>query len=126
MYLVNQIARFSNQPISRTNQWNRLISFASWCKFTKTKGWSKKIWVSMGKIGCDQTGHGTLKLTVFQEWIDGMNWIFACWCKFRKAKSYFPEFWMGVIINLVHKTLKSAVLEWVCELSWSLTCWLWC
>ena len=54
--------------------------------------------------------------------------IFACWCIFRKAKSNFNDFWVGMIKigrgHLVHETLKSA--EWVYELSWSFTCFLWC
>ena len=39
-----------------------------------------------------QSGHTTLKLTVSQEGIDGMNWYFACGCKFRKVKSCFNDF----------------------------------
>ena len=59
-------------------------------------------------------GHGTLKLTVSQERVDGMNWLFAFWCKFKIAKSYFTDFWVGVVENghghyVVHDTLKSAV-----------------
>ena len=41
----------------------------------------------MVKNGCDQSGLKDLKLTVSQEWIDGMNWFFACWCKFMKVIS---------------------------------------
>ena len=55
-----------------------------------------------------------LKLTVSQEWIDGMNWYFACWCKFT-LKSYFNDFWMGVVRNgcghLVHEPRNSAVTK---------------
>ena len=84
----------------------------------------------MVKNGRDQSGHVTLKLTVSQEWIDGMNWYFACWCKFRKVKSYFNDFWVGMVRNgrghLVHETVKSAVSkEWVYEFSWIFACWLW-
>ena len=82
----------------------------------------------MVRNGCGQSGYRTLKLTVSQEWIDGMNWIFVCWCKFRKAKSCIIDFWVGMVENghghLVHETLKSA--EWVYELSWFFPCWLWC
>ena len=78
--------------------------------------------------GCGQSSHGTLKWTVSQELMDGMNWFFAYWCKFRKAKSYFTDFWVGVVRNghapLVRETQKSA--EWVYELSWFFTCWLRC
>ena len=29
--------------------------------------------MSMAKNGCDQSGDGTLKLTVFEEWADGVD-----------------------------------------------------
>ena len=73
----------------------------------------------MIRDGCGQPGHRTLKLTVSQEWVDGMNWFFASWCKFRKAKSNFNDFWVDMVKighgHLVHETLKSS--EWVYELS---------
>ena len=47
--------------------------------------------VGMVKNGCEQSGQGTLKLTVSQEWIDGMNWFFAYCCKFKTAESYFND-----------------------------------
>ena len=69
--------------------------------------------MDMVRNGLGQSGHGTLKLTVSQEWIDGMKWFFAGWCKFRKAKSCFNDSRMGVVKNghghLVHEILKSAV-----------------
>ena len=87
--------------ISRTNQWNSLI-FCMLIQVLK--------------------GHGTLKLIISQDWIDGMNWFFfffAFWCKFRKAKSYFNDFWVGVVRNrrgyLVYETLK--ICWWFYELS---------
>ena len=68
--------------------------------------------------GWGQSGHGTQKLTVSLEWIDGMNWLFACWCKFRKAKIYFSAFRVGLVRigwgHLAHETLKSAVSEVLC------------
>ena len=86
--------------------------------------------VIMAKNGHDQSGCKALKLTVSQEWIDGMSWYFACWWKFRKAKSCFNDFWVGIVRNghdhLVQETLKSAVYkEWVYEFSWFFACWLW-
>ena len=38
-------------------------------------------WVGMVKNGCDQSGHGTQKLT------DGIKFFFSCWYEFKKAKS---------------------------------------
>ena len=42
------------------------------------KSCSKYFWVCMVKNGCDQFSHGTLKLTVSQEWMNGMNWVLVC------------------------------------------------
>ena len=60
----------------------------------------------MVRDGCGQPGHRTLKLTLYQEWIDAM-----------KTKSNFNDFWVDVVKigcgHLVHETLKSA--EWVYE-----------
>ena len=73
----------------------------------------KKFLVGTVKNGCGQSSHGTPKLTVSQEKIDGMNWFFACSYKFRKAKSYLNDFRMGMVKNghghLVYETFKSAV-----------------
>ena len=41
----------------------------------------------MIKDGCGQSGDRTLKLTVSQGRIDGMNRVFACYSTYRKAKS---------------------------------------
>ena len=37
--------------------------------------------------------HETLKLTVSEEWTDGINWFFACWYRFTKTKSWSKYFW---------------------------------
>ena len=69
----------------------------------------------MVKNGRGQSGYGTLKLTVSQEWIDGMSWYFTCWCKFRKAKSYFNDFWVGMVRtgrgHLVNEALNPLYLK---------------
>ena len=52
------------------------LFFSCLYKFTKIKNWSKNVKVDMAKNQCSQSGHGTLKLTVFQEWTDRMNWLF--------------------------------------------------
>ena len=69
-------------------------------------------------LGQDQSGHVTLKLSVFQEWRDRTSWYFACCYKFRKAKGYFNNFFKNGHGYLVHETLKSALSkEWVYESS---------
>ena len=61
--------------------------FTCWCKLTQIKSLSKTFGVGVVRDECGQPGQRTLKLTVSQEWIDGLNGFFACWCEFRKAKS---------------------------------------
>ena len=39
-------------------------------------------------IGYGQSGLWTLKLTVSQECINGVNWFFACWYNFMQIKSW--------------------------------------
>ena len=112
-FLINHIYRTNTYiiPIQITNKipW----FFACWYKITWIKSWSKIFCEDMVKNGSGQSGHGTLKLTVSQTWIDGMNWYFACSSKFRTAKIYFNEFWVGMVRNgrghSAHETLKSAV-----------------
>ena len=74
------------------------------------------------KNGCGLLSLGTLKSTVFQEWINEMSWFFACWYKFRKAKSYFNIYWVDMLKNgwgLVDQgNLKSGLSDkWFDELS---------
>ena len=61
-----------SQPI-RLHYFKSFISLKSWCKFIKIKTWSKVFGVGQVKNGCDQFGHRTLKVTVYQEIADGIN-----------------------------------------------------
>ena len=63
MFSANQIAGSFNKPYLQNKS---------------MKSWSKNFGVGMVKNGYDQSGHGALKLTVSQNWKDGMNWFFAC------------------------------------------------
>ena len=49
----------------------------------------ENVWVYFVKNGCgdSDSGHGSQKSAVSQEWNDGMKLVFACWYKFKKAKS---------------------------------------
>ena len=47
--------------------------FTCWYSFTPTKKWLKICGASMVKNGCSQFGDGTLKLTVSEEWVDGIH-----------------------------------------------------
>ena len=125
-----RLHNFLTNHISRTNKWKSLI----FCMLIQVhiyyiESWSNNFWLGMGRNGRGQSGHGTLRLTVSQKWIDGMNWYFVCWCKFT-LQSCFNDFWVGVVRNrcdhLVYETLTSAwSKEWVYEWSWFSACWLW-
>ena len=47
------------------------LIFACWCNFMKIN--LKVLGVGKVKTGCDQSCDGTLKLTVSEEWTDGIN-----------------------------------------------------
>ena len=68
---------------------------------------------SMVKNGCGQSGDGTLKLTVSEEWTDRINWFFACWYRLRKIKSWSRKFCVGMVKNGCdqsgHWTLKLTI-----------------
>ena len=127
MLSANQIAGFLDQVFLQKNSMKTVSFLACWYKFTKIKGWLKTFCLDMVKNWYGQSGPWTLKLTVSQEWIDGMNWVFAWWCKFMKAKSYFTDYWVTMVKNghghLVHETLNSA--ECLYEMGWFFACWLW-
>ena len=56
--------------------------------------------VGMVKNECGQSCDGTLKLTVTEDWTDGINWSFACWYKWKLKgdRKYIGWLWskMGV------------------------------
>ena len=83
--------------------------------------------MGMVKNRCGLFGHGTLKSTVSQEWIDDLGLFYTCWYKFRKAENYFDNYLVAEVKNdhsrLGHRTLKSGVYqEWHDELSWFFAC----
>ena len=64
----------------------------------------------------NEWGHSdlrTLKLTLSQRAINGINWLLVCCHKFRKAKSSFDNFWVLVFKNVCDLldlgTLKTAL-----------------
>ena len=58
--------------------------------------------------GEGQSGHGTVKLTVSQEWIDGMNWFLHAGANSEKLKPILVGMVNGQC-HLVHETLEFAV-----------------
>ena len=56
--------------ISRKNQWSTLIFLHVDRSSHRVKVDQKDFWMGMIKNACGQSDHGTLKLTVSEEWID--------------------------------------------------------
>ena len=73
----------------------------------------KVLGVGMVKTGCGQSCDGTLKLTVSEEWPDGINSFLACLYRFTKMKSRSKTFLVVVLKNgfsqSAHGTLKLSV-----------------
>ena len=86
---ANQTAGFLNQ-VFFMKKINEISSFlACWCKFKKIKSWLKIVW--LGIIIFDQsclwTLKLTLKLTVSQEWTNGINWFLHVDTDLQKLKA---------------------------------------
>ena len=82
MLSAKQIAWFLNQLFLEKQIDEAASFFACWYKLIKIKIRSNYFWLGMVKNGYGQSSLWTLKLTVSQEWTDGINWFFACWYKF--------------------------------------------
>ena len=100
--------RISPEQIDETVVFNMLI-WPIWSL-------DSKIELTNGiKNGCDQSCYWTLKLTVSEEWTDGINWFFACWYRFTKIKSWSKIYWVGMVKNGCgysgHGTLKMTVFQ---------------
>ena len=84
------------------------------------------------RSGCVHSSNRTLKLSVSEEWIDGINWFFTCWCKSRKAKSRFNRFLDGCGQKWARpfRSWDSGISpisqEWIDEMNQFLVCWYWC
>ena len=72
MFSANQIAGFFNQPYLQNKSVKQPHFLHVSANLYKLKV-DQKISGCMVKNGCGQSGHGTLKLTVSQERIDGIN-----------------------------------------------------
>ena len=136
MLSANQIAWFLNElflhsKLSRSGLWNLKFTvslrinwfFAYWYKFMQIKGTLKILAVGVVKNGCGQSWDGTLKLTLFEEWTNGINWFFACWCRFIRIKSSSKMYWVGMVKNGCdqsgHGTLKLTLSQnWTDEITW--------
>ena len=77
------------------------------------------------KNGCGQSSGETLKLTVSEEWTDGVNWFLTCWCRFAKIKSWSKNFLVGMVKNGSGQgTLNLTVSQkWTDKTNWFFACW---
>ena len=83
--------------------------------------------VGVVKNGCGQSCDGTLKLTLSEEWTNGINWFLACSCRFITVKSWSKIYWVGMVKNGCgqsgHGTLKLTVSQnWTDEITWFFAC----
>ena len=74
-----------------------------------------------------QSCDGTLKLTLSEEWTNGINWFFAYWCRFTTVKSWSKIHWVGMVKNGCDQSgigiLKLTVSQnWTDEITWFLAC----
>ena len=73
---------------------------------------SKNIWVGIVKNGCDQSGHRTLKLNVFQELNELMEWTDILHANANSGKLKVISMIFGWakskmdMANIVHETLQ--------------------
>ena len=68
-----------------------------------------------------------LKLTLSEEWTNGINRFFAHWYRFITAKSWLKIYWVGLVKNGCGQsglgTLKLTVSQnWTDEITWFFAC----
>ena len=87
--------------------------------------------VGVVKNGCGGSCHGTLKLTLSEEWANGINWFLARWCRFITVNSWPKISWVGKVKNGCflsgHGTLKLTISQnWTDEITWFFACYYKC
>ena len=90
--------------------------FACWYNFTQIKRWLKIFGVSVVKTGCGQSGHGTLKLTVFEEWTDGIYKVIFYMLihdhqKLKADQEFFGWAWSKMGVTSLVTGLKNGEME---------------
>ena len=78
MFLANQVAGFLNWLYFQNTKMKAWF-FTCWYRLMEIKSWLKYIDVGLVKNGCGHSGLRTLKLTVSQKGINGINWFLVCW-----------------------------------------------
>ena len=59
----------------------------------------KMLGVGMIKNGYCWSCGRTLKLSVSEEWTNGINWFFACWYRLTKIKRWSKKYGLGMVKN---------------------------
>ena len=78
----------------------------------KLKSWLQTFWLSMVKNGCGQSSLWSLKLTLSEEWTDGIDCFFRCWYKLMQIKMCLKILGVSLVKNECGEgTLKLAVSE---------------
>ena len=90
--------------------------FACFYNFTQIKGWLKVFGVNMFKNRFEQSGEGTLKFTVSEEWTDGMyKLIFYMLMhdhqKLKADQKFFRWAWLEMGMASLVTGLKNEQLE---------------
>ena len=90
------------------------------CRFITVKSWSKIYWVGKVKNGCDQFGHGTLKLTASQNWSDEITWFFYILVQMQEGWKLIQSFlsvpcqrWQWLFNSLDPKTCILKMNIWI-------------
>ena len=77
--LCQSDCRISKSTLS-LKQNNERVWFFAWSYiFIEIRSWLKNIEMGMVKHGCGHIGYRTQTLTVSQEGINRINWLFVCW-----------------------------------------------
>ena len=114
-----QIAGFLNQPfLQKKSMKQPYYLHVDW----------KSFGLGMVKNWCDQSGLWTLKLTLSQDWNDGINWFFTCWYNFTQIKRWLKIFVLSIGKNGCGQsgdgTPKLTVSEeWIDGVNWFFACW---
>ena len=78
-------------------------------------------WVSLVKNWCGQSGDGTLKLTVSEDWTDGIT--FLCAHTDSQKSKVDQNFFMWAWPFSLWDVISPVSYEWIYKFSWFFECW---
>ena len=65
--------------VSLEQNYEKASFFACWYRFMEIKSWLKNVGMGLVKNGYGHSGLWTVKLAIFPEGINGVNWFLVCW-----------------------------------------------